>query len=136
MIRSFVQKIKTKPLELIPRKWHIKLKLSDNDVNEQLKGSSNGHKTSSCSDLISWVKDAVLEPLEQRADRLGRQTCCSWRLKVLDSTLSFFPFGAAQLRCAACFPSVRVSQKNNQRRSLCGFFSPHAGSFLLYIYQV
>lgn len=61
---------------------------------------------------------------EQRADRLHRQTCCSWSLEVVDSTLSYFPFRATQLRCTACFPPLSASEPiTHLRRSFSAVFS-------------
>lgn len=73
----------SKPLELIPRKRHIKLKLSGDDVDEQLKGSSHGLKTPSCSDLISCDVTTLLEPLSrEQTDSTGRLAAGGWKWSI------------------------------------------------------
>lgn len=73
---------------------------------------------------------------EQRADRVHRQTYCSWSLEVVDSTLSYFPFRATQLRCTACFPPLSASEPITHLRRSFSAFSHNACSFFLSIYQV
>lgn len=47
----------------------------------------------------SAVMWRIARAAEQRAHTLDRQTCCSWSRESDDSTLSYFPFRATQLRC-------------------------------------